>query len=226
MKNATEARALRALLRTDFASFARKVFATVCPGQALLWEWYLDAICYELDRVRLGENRRLIINAPPRMLKSILVSVAFPAFLLGLDPSARIVCVSYSADLAKKFSNDFRAVIESDWYRATFPCTRISQHKNTEAEMVFTARGFRFATSVGGTLTGRGGDYIIIDDPVKADDALSETRRTAANQWFNNTLLSRLDDKRKGAIIVAMQRVHVDDMTGFLLENSDDLESA
>jgi hypothetical protein len=81
------------------------------------------------------------------------------------------------------------------------------------------------ATSVGGTLTGRGGDIIIIDDPLKPDDdALSETKRTAVNQWFNNTLLSRLDDKRTGAIVVVMQRVHLDDLTGFLTETSDEWE--
>ena len=80
------------------------------------------------------------------------------------------------------------------------------------------------ATSVGGTLTGRGGDILIIDDPLKPDDALSETKRTNANQWFTNTLLSRLDDKRTGAIVVVMQRVHMDDLTGFLTENSDEWE--
>ena len=82
--------------------------------------------------------------------------------------------------------------------------------------------GIRLATSVGGTLTGRGGDIIIIDDPLKPDDALSETKRSAANQWFTNTLLSRLDDKRTGAIVVVMQRVHMDDLTGFLLAQSDE----
>ena len=85
-------------------------------------------------------------------------------------------------------------------------------------------RGFRLATSVGGTLTGRGGDTIIIDDPLKPDDAYSESRRTAANQWFANTLLSRLDDKRTGAIVVVMQRVHLDDLTGYLLGQSDEWE--
>lgn len=87
-----------------------------------------------------------------------------------------------------------------------------------------TARGFRLATSVGGTLTGRGGDIVVIDDPLKPDDAFSETKRSAANQWFTNTLLSRLDDKRTGAIVVVMQRVHMDDLTGFLLQQSDEWE--
>jgi predicted phage terminase large subunit-like protein len=93
--------------------------------------------------------------------------------------------------------------------------------KNSETEIELTARGFRLAT-VGGTLTGRGGDTIVIDDPLKPDDAMSETKRSAANQWFTNTLLSHLDDKRTGAIVVVMQRVHIDDLTGFLLDQSDE----
>ena len=183
--------------------------------------WHIEVLAWHLEQVRCGKIKRLIINMPPRSLKSIAASVAFPAFVLGHDPKKRLICVSYSGDLARKHSNDFRALLEAPWYREFFPCTRIGL-KDSETEIDLTGRGFRMATSVGGTLTGRGGDIIIIDDPLKPDDALSETKRTAANQWFTNTLLSRLDDKRKGAIIVVMQRVHMDDLTGFLLEQSDE----
>ncbi len=217
-------RVLEALLRNDFRPFLHKVFNTLAPGQTYVRTWHLEAIAWQLERVRRGEVKRLIINMPPRSLKSIAASVAFPAFILGNDPSRRVICVSYSGDLAKKHSNDFRAVLESAWYPSIFPNTRIGASKNTESEIELTARGFRLATSVGGTLTGRGGDIVIIDDPLKPDDARSEPKRTAANQWFTNTLLSRLDDKRTGAIIVVMQRVHVDDLTGFLLEQSDEWE--
>ena len=144
--------------------------------------------------------------------------MAFPAFILGLDPSQRIICVSYSGELAKKHPTTFARCLNRLGIESTFPTTRIGPFKNSEIEIELTARGFRLATSVGGTLTGRGGDIIIIDDPLKPDDALSETKRSAANQWFTNTLLSRLDDKRTGAIVVVMQRVHMDDLTGFLLE--------
>lgn len=161
---------------------------------------------------------------PPRSLKSIAASVAFPAFVLGHDPSRRIICVSYSGDLAKKHSNDFRAVLEAPWYRSLFPRTRVGPFKNSETEIELTERGFRLATSVGGTLTGRGGDIIVIDDPLKPDDALSDTKRSGANQWFTNTLLSRQDDKRTGVIVVVMQGVHIDDLSGFLLAQSDEWE--
>jgi predicted phage terminase large subunit-like protein len=219
-----EARTLEALFRNDLRAFVHKVFATLTPGQTYVRTWHVDAIARQLERIRRGEVRRLIINMPPRSLKSIAASVAFPAYVLGHDPSRRIICVSYSGDLAKKHSNDFRAVLESFWYRSAFPNTRIGLYKNTETEIELTARGFRLATSVGGTLTGRGGDIIVIDDPLKPDDAMSETKRSAANQWFTNTLLSRLDDKRTGAIVVVMQRVHIDDLTGFLLDQSDEWE--
>jgi predicted phage terminase large subunit-like protein len=220
----TDARKFEGLLRNDFRAFIHKVFTTLCPGQDYERSWHIEAIAHRLERVRRGEITRLIINMPPRSLKSIAASVAFPAFILGRDPSRRIICVSYSAELAKKHSNDFRAVLEAPWYQSAFPTTRIGQYKNSETEIELTARGFRLATSVGGTLTGRGGDIIVIDDPLKPDDALSETRRTAANQWFTNTLLSRLDDKRTGAIVIVMQRVHMDDLTGFATEQSDEWE--
>ncbi len=218
----SEARLLEALLRNDFRAFLHKTFAILSPGQTYISTWHVEAIAWRLERVRRGEIRRLIINMPPRSLKSIAASVAFPAFVLGHDPARRIICVSYSGDLAKKHANDFRAVLELPWDRSAFPNTRIGPFKNSETEIELTARGFRLATSVGGTLTGRGGDIIVIDDPLKPDDALSEAKRSAANQWFTNTLLSRLDDKRTGAIVVVMQRVHIDDLTGFLLSQSDE----
>lgn len=215
--------AFQALLRRDFRSFVHKVFLTLSPGQAFVPDWHLSAIAHQLERVRRGEIKRLIINMQPRSLKSIMASVAFPAFALAHDPTRRIICVSYSGDLAKKHANDFRAVLESPWYQRLFPATRIGQ-KDSEIGIELTERGFRLATSVGGTLTGRGGDTIIIDDPLKPDDAYSEAKRNAANEWFRNTLTSRLDDKRTGAIIIVMQRVHMDDLTGFVQTLSDDWE--
>jgi hypothetical protein len=114
----------------------------------------------------------------------------------------------------------FRAVLGSHWYQAAFPDTRIGPYKDSETEIELTHRGFRLSTSTGGTLTGRGGDVIVVDDPTKPIDALSDAKRTATNEWFRNTLLSRLDDKRTGAIVIVMQRVHMDDLTGFVLNQS------
>jgi hypothetical protein len=102
--------------------------------------------------------------------------VAFPAFLLGLDPTRRIICASYSAELSRKLSKDFRAILDTRWYRAAFPNTVVGSYKDSEGEIELTHRGIRLATSIGGTLTGRGGDAIILDDPLKPIDALRHHR--------------------------------------------------
>jgi hypothetical protein len=141
MAMAAEARVLEALLRNDIRAFVHKVFGTLSPGQTYVRTWHVEAIAWRLERVRRGEVRRLIINMPPRSLKSIAASVAFPAFVLGHDPSRRIICVSYSGDLAKKHSNDFRAVLESRWFRSAFPNTRIGPFKNSETEIELTTEG-------------------------------------------------------------------------------------
>jgi predicted phage terminase large subunit-like protein len=184
--------------------------------------WHIRALAYHLEQVRLGKITRLIINMPPRSLKSIVSSVAFPAFVLGHDPTKRLIAVSYGSDLAIKHANDFRAILKTPRYQRLFPGTRISRIKNTEFEVITTRHGYRLATSIDGTLTGRGGDIAIIDDPLKPIDALSDSGRQRANDWLTHTLLSRLDDKQKGAIIIVMQRLHVDDLTGMLLRTSDD----
>jgi predicted phage terminase large subunit-like protein len=212
---------LYALLRNDFTAFIQRCFQTVVPGQSFLGNWHIEAIAYHLERVRRGEIRRLIITLPPRNLKSICASVAFPAYVLGHDPKRRIVCASYAQDLSAKHARDCRLVIESPWYPRVFPNTRIDPRKNTEAEFETTRHGYRMATSVGGTLTGRGGDTLLIDDPMKPGEAMSEARRRAVAEWYDATLASRLDQKTQGAIVLIMQRLHVDDLVGHLLRKGE-----
>jgi predicted phage terminase large subunit-like protein len=209
---------LDAISRVELYSFVQRIFSIVSAGSPFLPNWHVEAIAYALIRVMLGEIKRLIITVPPRSLKSICASVAFAAFVLGHDPTRRIICVSYSEGLARKHANDFRAVMRSPLYRRLFPGTRISAAKDTELEVMTTARGFRYATSVGGTLTGRGGNLLILDDPLNALDAHSERARESLKQWYANTLLSRLDNKADDAIIVVTQRLHVDDLVGHLHE--------
>ena len=208
-----------ALLRQDLVSFIQKTFATVVPGTRYLHNWHIEAIAWHLQQVYSGQIKRLIITLPPRSLKSIITSVAFPAWLLGMAPSNHIICVSYSQNLSDKLALDCRAVIETDWYRRIFPGTRLHSDKNSVGEFMTTQRGGRLSTSVGGTLTGRGGNIIILDDPHKADEGvLSETKREGAKDWFRNTLSSRLDNKKEDAIILIQQRPHEDDLAGYLLE--------
>jgi predicted phage terminase large subunit-like protein len=205
------------VVRRDLVAFMRIVFEIVVPGERLHLNWHIHAIAHKLEAVRSGKIKRLITTVPPRHLKSLLSSVAFPAFVLGHDPTKKIVCASYSSDLAAKHANDCRAVLRSERYRRLFPGTQISE-KNTELEVMTTKRGGRFATSVGGTLTGRGGNVFVLDDLMKPDDAMSEAKRQGPIDWFRSTLLSRLNLKSEDAIIVVMQRIHVDDLVGVLLE--------
>jgi predicted phage terminase large subunit-like protein len=216
--NGASVTALDAALRADLAAFVRKVFGTVSPGDRYLPNWHIRAICYELERVLRGETKRLIITVPPRYLKSICASVAFPAWVLGHDPTQQIICVSYAQELAVKHGNDCRVVMNSEWYGRVFPATKIDPGKNTETEFITTARGLRLSTSVGGVLTGRGGNIIVVDDPTKPSDGMSEAARAHTIDWYAGTLISRLNDKEGGAIIVVMQRLHQGDLVGHLLE--------
>ena len=211
---------LYAVLRKDYLSFLRRCMATLNPGALFLPNWHLDAIAYQLERVRAGKVTRLIINVPPRYLKSIMVSVAFPAFLLGHEPHRRIFGISYGGDLSTKHASDFRSIVQSDWYRRVFPKMQVG--RATEFDVHTSRRGFRKATSVYAAVTGLGGDTFIIDDPQKPVDAQSDSQRNHLNEWFSNTLRSRLDNKATGTIIVVMQRVHLNDLSGYLTENSDD----
>jgi predicted phage terminase large subunit-like protein len=156
------------------------------------------------------------INRPPRHLKSLMASVVLPAWCLGHDPSAQLLCVSYAQDLADKLARDCRGIMMSRWYRQTFP-TRLAPHRQAVQEFITTRQGYRLATSTGGVLTGRGADIIVIDDPLKPEEALSDAQRQAANEWYDHTLYSRLNDKRHGAIVIVMQRLHEDDLVGHVL---------
>lgn len=203
-----------AAVKADFGVFLQQAFATIYPGKEFQGSWHIDALAYCLDRSIAGTLPRLIINMPPRHLKSFIVSVAFPAYLLGRDPTAKVICISYSDDLARMLSRDFKRIMESEWYPKLFPNVRLA--KVTESEIATDQGGSRYATSVGGTLTGRGGDFIIIDDPIKPEDTLSDKARQGTNEWYKSTLLSRLDDKKNSVLILVMQRLHVNDLTGFV----------
>jgi predicted phage terminase large subunit-like protein len=206
--------------RNHFGAFVYAAFGVVNPGLKLRPNWHIDCVCHHLQMMVTGQTaKRLVLNQPPRSLKSFIVSVALPAWLLGRNPSSRIICASYSEDLANKFSRDCRALVESPFYKRIVPRTRLNPKKATEGEFETTRRGYRFTTSVGGTLTGRGGAVLIIDDPIKANDANSTVALEGAVDWFRNTALSRLDNPGESLIIVTMQRLHMNDLSGVLIEN-------
>ena len=177
--------------------------------------WHIDLIAETLERVEEGSCKRLIINLPPRQLKSVICSVSFPAWLLARDPSKTIMCVSYGQNLASKFSRDCQRIMEAPWYRAASPGVVIS--KSTEDTIETTMGGGRIAGSFGGPITGLGADYIIIDDPMKPEDAVTEIGRERTMRIFRETLISRLNQKAVGRIVVVMQRLHEADLSGQLL---------
>jgi len=210
-------RDLTALVRESFPAFAVKAFNILNGGPDLSTTLAFAAISHKLAQVEAGCIRRLLINVPPRSGKSLLASIAFPAFVLGRNPGRRVICASYSGELSAKLSRDCRTVMQHPSYGALFPGTVLAG-KNTETELETSRGGFRYSTSVGGTLTGRGGNFIVIDDPIKPEDANSASGRERVWEWFTETVGSRLDNKAEDAFIVVMQRVHVDDLSGRLLE--------
>src|SRR6202051_855641 len=203
-ESASPQQVLRAILATDFRSFVEYVFGVLRPGTPFKPNWHIDAMTHKVSQVASGEVKRLIINVPPRHLKSIVASVALPAWYLGHNPSERVIAVSYSAELAKTHANDFRRVVTDPLYQAVFP--KMVLARETDSEIHTTLRGRRYATSIGGTLTGRGGNLIIIDDPLKPGDATSDVTRERVIEWYRSTLVTRPDDKLAARIVLVMQR--------------------
>ena len=206
-------RELDAVLRHDLTAFVHKSFRTLTPAQTYHDNWHIEAITLQLQRCASGTVKRLLITLPPRSLKSIGV-VAFEAWLLVVIP-LNGSSAQATGGPGRQARPRLPRTDRIELVQACFPQTRID--KNTETEFVTSRKGFRYSTSVGGTLTGRGGDMLIIDDPMKSEDALSETKRSAVNDWYDGTLYSRLDDKRNGVIILIMQRQHLDDLAGNVL---------
>ena len=210
-----------AVTRQDFTTFVERVFGELNPQTPYLDNFHVHVIAEALDRVRRGELKRLIINVPPRSLKSIAASVALPAWIHGHDPEKEIIAVSYGQELSDSLARGCRQVMQQPWYERVFPRTRLSPTRQAVHTFETTAGGVRIATSVGGVLTGMGADVIIIDDPVKPEEALSEVERQKANDWYRHSLVTRLNDKQTGAIVVVMQRLHEDDLVGHIVELDD-----
>lgn len=213
----TKALALK-VARLDFTTFAMRAFVEL-EGHQLMDNWHIGAIAHELTQIENGDNRRLIVTMPPRFLKSFMISVAWPAWLLGHDPRKKLICASYAQTLSEDFSHATKRLLQSTWYKALFPKTRLDPKRTSRPMLMTTKGGYRIATSTQGALTGRGGDIIIIDDPVKAADAHSETMRDSVRNWYLSTVSSRLNDPKRGAIVLVAQRLHQQDLPGHLLEH-------
>ncbi|PPB81353.1 putative phage terminase large subunit-like protein [Albidovulum inexpectatum] len=207
-----------AVCRDDFFAFLWRAFDTLHAGAGVKFvpAWHVRAMCHELEALRAGENKRLVITIPPRCLKS--VTVAWPAFLLGHAPGAKIIVASYGLDLARKHAEDCRKIISAQWYQEIFPATRLARTGNTVEEIRTTSGGSRKAVSIGGAVTGHGADHIIIDDLMKAADATSEAELIRAQDFIEGTLLSRFDNPSEGRVVMVAQRLHEMDPPGYLID--------
>lgn len=199
----------------NFEDFIYQCFYTIAPARKLSKNWHIKVIAHHLDKTH--DHKRLIISIPPRFMKSICVSVAWPAWILGHNPSANIIVASYSQGLSVKHSLDTRYIIQSDWYQKIFPNTILSREQNTKHKFQTTKRGFRLATSVGGTITGEGADILIADDPITPMEANSIKYRNRVIDWFEQIFISRLNCLQQGIIVVIMHRLHQEDLVANLL---------
>ena len=181
--------------------------------------WHYKLIAKELEELRDWVTKKLIINVPPRTWKTELITKMFPAWLLWQQPDHKFIVSWYSSTLTKNFSSQARDYYQSDTYKKIFPRKVPLRDDQNTKELWETEKGwYYYATGSGWSITWYGADTFIIDDPIKPDEAESDIVREWINNWFWNTVISRLNDMAKGNIIIIMQRVHWDDLCGHLLE--------
>lgn len=212
------------LYKKSFYEFSLDAFKALHNGSELIPNWHIKYLCDRLQkeayRIVNGEQRdkHILINVPPRTLKSELVNVFFSVYCWVLKDSIQFISSSYSGSLSITLSTQARRLLESDWFKEYFPEVRLSKDENTKSRYTTNNSGLRYSTSTGGTVTGMGADIIVIDDPQNPQLARSDVERENANRFFNETLRSRLNNPDKGVFIVIMQRLHESDLTGMLLD--------
>jgi len=209
---------LAAMYRKNLHLFAEKAMAILEPGTKLKTSWHHRAICYQLELCFQGLTRHLVINQPPKTLKSHLVSVAFVAWLLMHNPGLKIAILCYDEDLASKMLRMVRQIMGSPWFKSLAPNTHIKGDKNTEFVFETTVGGECQAKSVNGGVTGHGFDFILGDDLMKATKASSEPERRSLEETYAAAIANRWRDPGKGVFILVMQRLHIDDFTNYFLK--------
>lgn len=214
---------LRMLDKADAAeslsAFIKLAWPIIEPGQPYVHGWHLDAISEHLEAVTAGEISRLLINIPPGMMKSLQVGVFWPCWEWGAKglPSTRYVCASHAQKLAIRDNLRARRLLASDWYQARWGDTvQLTNDQNEKIKFENSATGFREAVAAG-SITGARGDRVIIDDPLSVEDARSEVVRESVAEWFLEAVPTRLNNPDSSAIVVVMQRLHEDDVSGIIL---------
>jgi predicted phage terminase large subunit-like protein len=212
---ARDADAIRARCAT-LAGFIREAWHVLEPNAALVWNWHLDAICAHLEAVTAGRLNRLLINVPPGSSKSLIVSVMWPAWEWSIGHrSLRYLTTSFNDGPVKRDTRKCRDLILSEWYRALWP--EIVLTRTGETSFANSATGTREGVAFG-SLTSQRGDRLIIDDPHSTETAESVAERQATTRRFREGALNRLNDQERSAIVVVMQRLHAEDVSGTILK--------
>jgi predicted phage terminase large subunit-like protein len=203
----------------SFSAFVRYTWPIIESGTSLIWNWHMDAICEHLQAVHNGDIKRLLINMPPRHGKSSLISVIWPVWSITLNPADRWLCASYVMDLAARDNRRSRDIINHHWYQERYgDLIKLKHDQNEKTNWETQQGGYRIAASVNGASTGKGGDKLLLDDPHRAGE--SDLKVERAVSWFREVWNSRLNDREKGAMIVVMQRLHKDDISGCILDSA------
>ena len=207
-------------MRRSLKEFTKNSWQAIEPGRDFHDNWHIDAISEHLQAVVEGDIKRLIINIPPRHMKSISVAVALPAWTWTIQPSKKFLYASYAGSLSIRDSVKCRRLIDSRWYQQHFgESFKLTGDQNQKQRFENDKTGARIATSVDGALTGEGGDIIVIDDPHNVRESESSTVRDGVLEWWDQAMQTRLNDPKTGAFIIIMQRVHERDLTGHILAN-------
>jgi predicted phage terminase large subunit-like protein len=205
------------LAKRSLAQFVRQAWPVLEHSRDFFWRWYLDATCEHLEAVSCGDIQWLIINMPPRSGKSNLVSILWPTWEWLRDPSIRWIFSSYDRDLSTRLSIRRRDMIRSPWYARRWGGRfRLSSDQNVKTWFENDRGGVMYSTSTGGSPTGHGAARIVIDDPQDPAGAKSDTERLATIDHWRGTLSTRFDSRRQCACVVIMQRLHHEDLTGWL----------
>lgn len=219
-------RVLAEKCRRSLLLFARHVVWNVVEGanRQFLGNWHIDAICEHLTALKENKIRNLIINLPPRFMKSLLISVAFPTWLWTHEDhvSDQIISASYAKDLAVRDAVKSRRVIESPFFQTHYgDLFQLAGDQNLKTKYENDRNGHRLATSVGGLGTGEGGDWILADDPHNVLQGESDVVREEATTWWSETMSTRINNPATGHKLIIMQRVHARDLTGYVLDSGD-----
>jgi phage terminase large subunit-like protein len=209
----------RLTCRVSLYEYVRQAWPVLEPATPFIDNWHIGCICEYLQAVSALQIRNLIINVPPRHMKSLLVSVFWPTWSWISAPHLRWLTGSYAAPLAVRDALKSRRLLLSPWYRANFGhLFRLSLDQNAKGRYENDRTGYRLAFSFNAAVTGEGADVLVVDDPLKVQDADSPLLRARVNEIYDTALTTRANDPRTARRVIIMQRLHQDDLTGHLLE--------